>query len=89
MTPIEKIDGICNTCTHVGECRIAERSRTEGKPIWHCEAFDDPNLSDMKNREGRNPVVMRSSTLIPGWGPSFPVGGGDFSPRGRSDSEIA
>lgn len=67
MVSLEKIDGICNTCNHVFECPFLKRSQTEGKVIWHCEEFDDPDLQSEKNRERKNPIVMRSGNLIPGW----------------------
>lgn len=67
MTLRKKIEGICSTCTHVCECCILKESQAEGKVIWHCEEFDDPDLQVEKNREKENPVVMRSNNLIPGW----------------------
>ena len=67
MVSSKKIDGICSTCKHVFECRILKRSQAEGKVIWHCEEFDDPDLQAEKNRESNNPIVMRSDNLIPGW----------------------
>lgn len=67
MASTKIADGICSTCKFILECRILKRSQAEGKVIWHCEAFDDPNLTVAKEREKKIPIVMRSNNLIPGW----------------------
>ena len=67
MVATKEIQGICSTCQYVCECHILKRSRAEGRVIWHCEAFDDPDLPTEKDRESKHPVVMYSNNLIPGW----------------------
>lgn len=63
----EKIKGICCTCEYRNDCQILRRSQAEGKVIWHCEEFYDPDDGAKEERERKNPVVMQSKNLIPGW----------------------
>jgi len=62
-----KIEGICCTCEYRSDCQILRRSQAKGKVIWHCEEFYDPDDSTKEERERKNPVVMKSNNLIPGW----------------------
>jgi len=63
----EKIEGICCTCEYRSDCQILRRSKAKEMVIWHCEEFEDRDPVSKDDQEKRNPVVMHSKNLIPGW----------------------
>lgn len=64
--------GICGTCIYPSNCLSLKNSMKEGKPVLHCEEFDDSAFK----REGESRCLPNTFTtlpcfsiknLIPGW----------------------
>lgn len=58
------IHGICDTCIYRSGCLSLKNSLREGKPIWHCEQFEDSKYA--KERERR--YLLRTFATLPGFG---------------------
>ncbi len=57
---------ICQTCIHVVECAHYRNCQNQGKPIFHCENFDDqPALRivecEILSRDNLHPKTAKSS----------------------------
>ena len=48
-----KSEGICGTCNYRSECYSYKNSRKAGRPVFHCEEFDDSggNVTGKKQKE--------------------------------------
>ncbi len=64
--------GICGTCIYGANCLSLKNSMKEGKPVFHCEEFDD--FESKKEGERRyllntlaNLPGFSMKNLIPGW----------------------
>ena len=72
MVQINNNSGICGTCIYRSDCLYLRKSAKEGKPVLHCEEFDDSS----SKKEGETffqarPFLpahaLEDKSLIPGW----------------------
>ena len=72
MVQERNAQGLCGTCIYRSDCHSLKNNMKEGKPVLHCEEFDDSAFK----REGENRCLPNTfatlpcfsiKNLIPGW----------------------
>lgn len=50
-------DGICSTCNFRSECLSYKNSKKLGRPVLHCEEFDDSVASVVEKKQQMGPLT--------------------------------
>ena len=65
--------GVCSTCIYRSNCLSLKNSMKEGKPVLHCEEFDDPaSEKDIENR-----CLLNTFATLPCFGIKKMIPGGE------------
>ena len=72
MVQINNNSGICGTCIYRSDCLYLRKSLKEGKPVFHCEEFNDSSSKKewetfFQTRPFLLPHALAYKSLIPGW----------------------